>query len=91
VLLLALANERDILGKLLSTRIVCLLGEASYAFYILHVSAFIFIHKQMELHLHTGVAVEGMIYLTVTVAASIAIWKWYETPMRQFIRTRLSR
>lgn len=87
-LILALATREDFGGKILGGRWLCLLGESSYALYILHVFLFNIVHKANIEYFKIGRVFEGGIFLGVSLLISIAVYKWYEKPVRNYIRNR---
>lgn len=93
LLIYFLAWGGGIWGSVLSFRPVQLLGEASYALYILHVPLWHWFGKAMEI---TGLVPESspvflVSYLVLSVAVSTATLKVLEEPARDWLRRKLSR
>lgn len=84
LLIVALASRRPTGTSWLAWPALVLLGEASYALYLLHVPL---------LHLFdlAGVSgVAGWMAMAATIGLSVIAFRWYETPMRAVLRRRLS-
>lgn len=93
LLVFGLAHGRGIVARALSLPAVVLLGEASYALYILHVP----IHSLMgAVDKIAGLGVHDTplwfpAYLATAVAASLAAYRWVEVPSRDRVRSYLTR
>lgn len=81
----------------LSLAPVVLLGEASYALYIFHVplwnllvGAFTYVVTGKQTN-HASHAVILLVYILVSIAISIACFRWIEQPSRQWLKRRLTR
>jgi peptidoglycan/LPS O-acetylase OafA/YrhL len=79
----------------LSWPILVLLGDASYALYILHIPIARYLNLIPSatwarlagcLHLPGGGAFQAGVYLAIAVAASVIVFVCFETPARQWIR-----
>lgn len=82
-IILALASGPSLIGRALSTRSLVLLGEASYALYIVH---------WLPLRLVGGVAWPvAAVSLVGTVGLSVALYRWVETPVRRWLRSQPAR
>ncbi len=84
VLILALASGPTLPGLLLEHRHLVLLGEASYALYILHwpVTSFL----RMGFLGSAGTPVVHLLFLVGTVALSVACYRAIEVPWRRRLR-----
>jgi peptidoglycan/LPS O-acetylase OafA/YrhL len=69
----------------LSARPLVLLGEASYALYLLHLPA----AHLLQMAGWDGAL--GWVGMALIITASVPVFLWYETPLRRTIRGRLSR
>lgn len=72
------------LGRLLSSKIFIHLGEASYALYLLLGP----IREWIRLSGDSSVALA--LYPIISILTSVFVYKFYEAPMRTFLKTRLS-
>jgi peptidoglycan/LPS O-acetylase OafA/YrhL len=92
VLILALACGSGPLATLLSTRLLGLLGEASFALYLLHVALLVYVVKALSaIHLSIDTMPALIIvYLVVAQAISILVLLKIEKPARNFIRARFA-
>jgi len=89
VLVYALADQRGILSKLLSSRPLLFLGEASYAIYMMHwpvmrvLGRFVAPARTLA-ELRTVIA----LYLAAILAAALAVHLAFEDPVRRRLRGR---
>lgn len=89
-LVYALAFESGPIARFLRLPLLVLLGEASYALYILHLplmrywATFVNV-VGMDLHSASSFAA----YLVLVIAASILTLRFFEEPARRFVRERL--
>jgi peptidoglycan/LPS O-acetylase OafA/YrhL len=93
LLIFTLAGGQGRLAGMLSTKRMHLLGEASFALYLLHVSLLSYVIKALSL---LGLSIERtpalvIIYLVVAQGVSILVLQRIEEPARKAIRRRLSR
>jgi peptidoglycan/LPS O-acetylase OafA/YrhL len=82
------AVAESTLTRWLSRPVPVLLGEASYAMYILHwplKSLF----KGAARQLGIGEGLFFWIYLAATIAISIGVFVWIENPSRRWLRRKL--
>jgi peptidoglycan/LPS O-acetylase OafA/YrhL len=90
LLIVTLACGVGPLAKLLSTKTLGLLGEASFALYLLHVALLVYVVKALGvLHLsidRTPALIT--VYLVVAQVTAIAVLTYIEEPARRFIRKR---
>jgi len=87
VLLLAQAGRTGILAS----RGAILLGEASYALYVLHCPILTWmewIGKKAGTGFSTSSTGGLLVYLVVSVGTSVAVYRWIETPSRRWLRGR---
>ena len=91
MIILGLARSDDAAARFLSTRPMVLLGEASYALYILHVPAMYVYAKALRM---VGIgslsAATTLAYFAVAVLVSVAAHLWFERPLREAIRRKLT-
>lgn len=84
VLILAVASGPMWLSPLLENRGLILLGEASYALYIIHWSGTTFL--RMHFLGNAGTPFVHSLFLIGTLALSVACYRWIEVPWRQRLR-----
>lgn len=84
VFILAVASGPTWLSPLLENRNLILLGDASYALYIIHWSATTFL--RMNFLASAGTPFVHSLFLIGTVALSVACYRWIEVPWRQRLR-----
>jgi len=84
VFILAVAAGPTWLSPLLENRVLVLLGEASYALYIIHWSVTTFL--RMNFLGSAGTPFVHGLFLIGTVALSVACYRWIEVPWRQRLR-----
>lgn len=87
-LVMAFSFNSGVVSKLLSNKILILLGEASFSFYMLH---WMVITKLTEVMNPSANNVkELLIYITIafciSLVSSIVVFKYYEKPINTFIR-----
>jgi len=86
-LILAVASGRNCLSWLLERPWMVLLGEASYALYIIHWSVTTVL--RMGWHAHLGLPATPPVhamFLLGTVGASVLCYRWIEVPWRERLR-----
>jgi peptidoglycan/LPS O-acetylase OafA/YrhL len=86
IVIVALASGKSTTARLLSLRPIVILGEASYAIYMLHVPLYLLMDKMLE-HALTADA-RCLVYLATLLAISIAIHYAWERPLRRLIVRR---
>lgn len=90
LLVYQLAWQRGRLASVLRSRPLVLLGESSYAIYLLHMLLFTFgfaVLERFDVPFSIGSAF-GL--CLVVVMSSVAVYRWYEEPLRRRIRRRWS-
>jgi peptidoglycan/LPS O-acetylase OafA/YrhL len=89
LLIYAVAMDCGLLAKFLGWRPLVVLGEASYALYILHLTLFVIARK---IWTAGGALPESRaffpIFLAAALVASIATYRYLELPMRSWLRAR---
>jgi peptidoglycan/LPS O-acetylase OafA/YrhL len=88
-LILGLAFDEGPLARVLRGRAVVMLGEASYALYILHVPVFILAKKAAAPFAAPGVEETpafAAAFFVAVVAISVACFRWIEVPARARLR-----
>jgi peptidoglycan/LPS O-acetylase OafA/YrhL len=83
ILIVSLASGKSTVERLLSLRPIVILGEASYAIYMLHVPLYLLMDKMLE-HRLTANA-RCLVYLAALIVISIAIHYAWERPLRRLI------
>lgn len=98
VLILAVAWDRGPLAWLATRPAVMALGEASYALYLLHapVWAWLQVAWTRGLGLRSGALADkplafDVAYVVLSVAASLAAYRWFEVPARAWVLSRVHR
>lgn len=90
VLIYSLAFGRGVLSRFLSLPLVMLLGEASYALYILHIPLYTLLGalaKKMNVSTSSGTFLA--FYLVCAIGASLLVLRYIEQPAREAIKKRL--
>jgi peptidoglycan/LPS O-acetylase OafA/YrhL len=90
VFIAALAVDRSRLSSVLRWAPLVLLGEISYAIYILQIPVGWFLRNTWPRNWPVTPATLFAIYLIVLVAVSFVVYRYYETPLRTALRRRLS-
>lgn len=92
MLLIGLPGLRGVLQKVLSMRVAVLLGEASYALYILQdpIAYWLFRAFPSGLPHRLGIAYFAL-YLSIAILVSLAAFRWIEDPTRRWIRGRFAK
>jgi peptidoglycan/LPS O-acetylase OafA/YrhL len=88
LLVFCAARYRNVFSSLLTTRPALVLGDASYSIYLMHYLVLMIATKLI------GSAVHGVIFNTIalilsmiaTLAASILLYVYYESPTRRWLR-----
>jgi peptidoglycan/LPS O-acetylase OafA/YrhL len=81
LMILGLANVRGWLAHLLSLKYMVILGEASYAIYLLHVPIWLYFASVHPI----DTAIAWVIYAVIVVAAGIASFFLMEQPAKKKI------
>jgi peptidoglycan/LPS O-acetylase OafA/YrhL len=97
LLLWALASGESVVSKLLSARWLVLLGEASYALYLIHVPVFhlvfpVLLHSLRNLPWREFRLLYGLgflFYFALCIGLSVASFLWLETPSRRWLNKKL--
>lgn len=83
----SLEKERSWISQILSARPLVLLGEASYALYILHRPLYLMfsdVVKRSEwMGAHSSISV--LLYVVICIGVSIVVLEWVEKPARTFL------
>lgn len=86
VLIVVMALRRGLVSRLLSMRAMVLLGEISYALYLVHYAIMLgFASARPHVPRIPDPAAYGLFWLVV-LAASWALWRWVEWPARLYVR-----
>lgn len=73
------ARQQGALSRVLSSRFMIRLGEASYAFYLIHLTVISLLGRAPRWD-------NAPVMLVLSVGASLALNVWIETPMRRLLR-----
>lgn len=84
--IVALAINKGLISKVLSLPIFILLGEASYSLYILQRPVYGIYDRTIGKYLAAPEATHFYLYLIVLIIISIASYKLFETPLREYIK-----
>ncbi|CAA6821077.1 MAG: Unknown protein [uncultured Thiotrichaceae bacterium] len=84
--IVALAINKGVIAKTLNLPILILLGEASYSLYILQRPVYGIYDRTIGKYLAIPEAAHFYLYLVVLIAISIASYKLFETPLREYIK-----
>ncbi len=96
LLIYAVAHGRGVLATFLARPHMLLLGEASYALYILHTPVWIWLahltHQPISTNVHGRVApaLYALAYIAATIILSLIVFRLVERPARQALRYALS-
>jgi peptidoglycan/LPS O-acetylase OafA/YrhL len=93
-IIFALALDTGRLQRSMSWPVLVLLGEASYALYIIHIAVLSYLNHGTRIiagHRINGSLEFGLGYLVLAVAASIILLHVFEQPARRALRRRLVR
>jgi peptidoglycan/LPS O-acetylase OafA/YrhL len=92
VLIIGLAFGGGLVGRLLSLPVLVLLGEASYALYILHIPIYEIVTATIKRvsPAHLTDLRFLLAYAVVSVMASVLVFQKFEVPMRARVRSWLS-
>lgn len=88
--LVYLASNKGAISRLLSHKWMILLGEASYSLYILQKPAHGLYDKIIVPRIALSETIHFYIFVILLIAASILSYKYFETPMRRYIRRKLA-
>jgi peptidoglycan/LPS O-acetylase OafA/YrhL len=89
LLIASLANQTGPLARLLSTRILVLLGSASYAVYLLQLPVRIYSRLLVAKLPHAPVDLDAFLSPGVLLLFSVLIFLFWEEPARKFLRKAL--
>ncbi len=85
-----LARYKSLLRKLLSTKLLVLLGEASYSFYLLQGLWIAIARSRLITPGELGTYIYGVFIFGVLIVFSLGTYTFVETPARKWIRGYLS-
>ncbi len=86
MLVVLLASGPSLLSRALSMRPIVLLGEASYAIYMLHVPLFLLMDRWLEPRLSANV--RSLVCIVALSALSITVHHAFEKPLRNILAKR---
>lgn len=78
-----LIKSNSLLSRLLSSNIFQLLGKSSYVFYLIHIGV---IHSLIGRYISTNI----IINFVSTQVLSVLIWRYFEEPVNNFIRKKIT-
>jgi peptidoglycan/LPS O-acetylase OafA/YrhL len=92
LLIYTLASGTGVVARLLGSAPLVRLGEASYALYLIHspVDAYLGAFLARRPSARVGAPLELALYVVLSVALSLAIFRWVEAPARGAIRRRFA-
>jgi len=82
----AILHPAGTVGRLLNSRMMCLLGTLSYTLYLVHTTALYAVHERLHLHAAPG----GLVALGLSLLVALAVHRWVERPCGE-LRKRLTR
>jgi peptidoglycan/LPS O-acetylase OafA/YrhL len=86
LLIVVMALRRGLVSRLLSVRAMVLLGEISYALYLVHYAVMLgFVYGRPYAPRVPDAAAYGLFWLVILLA-SWALWRWVEWPARIHVR-----
>ena len=86
LIVFCVARYRTLLSRFLSTRVMVLLGEASFSFYMLHYFVIEFLSQDMDTY-NTPVAIAYALFLlAISIGISLLAYFLIEKPARRLIR-----
>ncbi|QDA58790.1 acyltransferase family protein [Hymenobacter jejuensis] len=80
-----LIAEKTRMAALLATSTADLLGKSSYAFYLIHAGV---LSSEISIRLHMAPLAHYFVHLGLLITISIALYRYVEEPLNQFIRHR---
>lgn len=86
--ILAMCADESSMAKILSRRPFVLLGESSYAMYILQLPIFIFSSKVLSTYFPTRDIVGYLIFLLVLIGVAIGVHLSVERPLNRWLRSK---
>lgn len=90
-LVLGVAGQGPLLGRLLGLKWVVGLGRISYSFYLTHMVVLLFWGVQRYLyHWPLGPAAQALLCLGLQLPLAYACWRWVEEPGRRWLGARLA-
>jgi peptidoglycan/LPS O-acetylase OafA/YrhL len=84
LVILGMATREGIISRLISHPLLLLLGEASYALYLLHIpcwTAFLALGGKADTWAYA-------VYIVAAIGASLLLHVWFEKPMRRWVLVR---
>lgn len=91
MVILGLSRAEDPFGRFLASPPMVLLGEASYALYILHIPTMYAYSKLLRFgRIELPPTASMLLYFAVATLASVVAHLWFERPLRDLIRRKLT-
>jgi peptidoglycan/LPS O-acetylase OafA/YrhL len=84
------ARYRNVISKALTSRLALLLGDASYSIYLTHYLVLMVAAKLIgTVPLNAWLSRTALVLsILATIVLSVALYTWYETPARKWLRQR---
>jgi peptidoglycan/LPS O-acetylase OafA/YrhL len=90
LMIISFGYQNGVMSRALSNRFLVLLGDASFAFYLVH--AMIILYGEPKLALfHDAPVARALVCFIVTTAVSIALYKTFELRAKRFVTQLLTR
>ncbi len=89
LLIFAISLPGSLGRKFLGGSVLVVLGEASYALYLVHIPVKIFLNSHPDIFGSMPDALVLSFYILGSILLSISIWKFFEVPVRRFLLHRM--
>jgi peptidoglycan/LPS O-acetylase OafA/YrhL len=86
ILMISLAYQRGLVARVLSNRIIILLGSASYAVYLLQLPTRIYTRLVFAQILHSPHNLDAFLSPCLLLILSVLVFLFWEEPARKFLR-----
>lgn len=80
--------QKGFISKLLSNKILIVLGEISFSFYMIHQLVIYYCRFIIERYIGTNILLEVCVSLPITLVASYILYFYFEEPLRKRIRNK---
>lgn len=85
LLIMVFASNSGMFSRFISGKIFVLLGEVSFALYLVHMSALIFFKNFIGRHPDINIALQILLFWSISLLLAWALHKLVETPFRKLI------
>lgn len=85
LMIVVMACQKGFISKMLSLRFFVVSGEISYAFYLIHLTIFLFIYTHMKWFSSINIFVLYGLFWATCIIMAYLIWNYFERPMRSFL------